>query len=139
MEYPRSEHPKPQMERAAWRCLNGEWEFAFDFSRSGEQRNMAAAGTYPMKILVPFCPESKLSGIGFTDFIPACWYRRTFDLSDDELSGRVLLHFGAVDSTAHLHQWGNGWSTSRRLHVFYIGHYRTWCFWRKYAMCLCRG
>lgn len=103
MEYLRSEHPKPQMERAAWRCLNGEWEFDFDFSRSGEQRNMVAAETYPMKIVVPFCPESKLSGIGFTDFIPACWYRRTFDLSDDELSGRVLLHFGAVDSTAHVY------------------------------------
>ncbi len=103
MTCPRSEHPKPQMERSAWRCLNGEWEFAFDFSRSGEQRGMMAADSYPLKIMVPFCPESQLSGIGFTDFIPACWYRRIFTLSDAELSGHVLLHFGAVDSEAHVY------------------------------------
>ena len=100
MNLPRSEHPRPQLERSGWRCLNGEWDFAFDFSSSGRQRGMAVSGDYPLKITVPFCPESTLSGIGFTDFIPACWYRRTFCLSQEEHSGRNLFHFGAVDCTA---------------------------------------
>lgn len=103
MNIPRSEHPRPQMERSDWRCLNGEWAFAFDFSCSGRQRGMALSDDYPLKITVPFCPESALSGIGFTDFIPACWYRRTFHLSKEELAGRVLLHFGAVDCTAYVY------------------------------------
>ena len=94
----RPEHPKPQFERENWRNLNGKWDFCFDENRSGEDRGFQKAGVaYDKTIVVPFCPESKLSGIGDTDFHAAVWYRRTFDLSDTELAGRVLLHFGAVD------------------------------------------
>lgn len=64
---------------------------------------MAVTGDYPLKITVPFCPESTLSGIAFTDFIPACWYRRTFYLRQEEHTGRILLHFGAVDCTAYVY------------------------------------
>lgn len=93
---PRCDYPRPQWERAEWINLNGKWQFAFDFSRSGLERGMMEGGDYPLEILVPFCPESKLSGIGYTDFIPAVWYRRTLTL-DPLPSGRALLHFGAVD------------------------------------------
>ena len=97
----RTEHPKPQCQRADWQCLNGPWEFAFDFGNSGEARGMTAEdAVFPEKIEVPFCPESRLSGIGYTDFMPAVWYRRTVDVSADRLSGRVRLHFGAVDYAA---------------------------------------
>ena len=113
MNIPRSEHPRPQMERSSWRCLNGEWDFAFDFSASGKERDMAVSGEYPLKITVPFCPESALSGIGFTDFIPACWYRRTFRIDSAEKQGRILLHFGAVDSTAYVYINGKEVGTHR--------------------------
>ena len=94
----RPEHPKPQFEREAWRNLNGKWDFCFDESNSGEDRGLMKAGAaFDRTIVVPFCPESKLSGIGNVDFHAAVWYRRTFELSDAELAGRVLLHFGAVD------------------------------------------
>ena len=91
----RCEHPKPQLYRESWENLNGSWDFAFDFSVSWKERDWQKALVFDKKIEVPFCPESKLSGIGFTDFIPAVWYRRTFSVENK--TGRILLHFGAVD------------------------------------------
>lgn len=84
MKIPRKEHPRPQMQRDTWETLNGSWEFAFDFSKSGIDREFWKNGEYPEKIMVPFCPESRLSGIGFTDFIPAVWYRRTFQIAKEK-------------------------------------------------------
>ena len=95
---PRPEHPNPQFKRENWLNLNGAWDFAFDHGRSGEARGMHKAGAdYPLTITVPFCPESDLSGIGYKDFIRGVWYRRTITLTEAQLSGRVVLHFGAVD------------------------------------------
>lgn len=102
---PRSEHPRPQMYRPDWQNLNGEWDFAFDMSVSGVEREFYLNGEYTHKIMVPFCPESKLSGIGFTDFIPAVWYKRTFNLENTD-SKRTILHFGAVDYECIV--WVNG-------------------------------
>lgn len=85
------------MERESWMNLNGEWDFAFDFGNSGIDRKFYERDGLDRKILVPFCPESDLSGIGCRDFIPAVWYRRTVILKKEQLTGRVLLHFGAVD------------------------------------------
>lgn len=103
---PRPEHPRPQLVRDTWMNLNGTWDFAFDWGVSGEERGMAAGGEYPLKITVPFCPESSLSGICHKDFIPAVWYRRAFMLDGKMCEGRVLLHFGAVDYEAKV--WVNG-------------------------------
>ncbi|MDE7297812.1 MAG: beta-galactosidase [Lachnospiraceae bacterium] len=97
---PRPEHPFPQMERAEWQNLNGEWDFAFDFGRSGRDRHFYENGKYEGKIVVPFCPESSLSDIGYRDFIPCAWYRRFFGITGEQLRGTVLLHFGAVDYLA---------------------------------------
>ncbi|MBR5295962.1 MAG: beta-galactosidase, partial [Clostridia bacterium] len=93
---PRSEYPRPQWVRDSWWCLNGKWDFAFDFSSSGEARGMHKDGEFPLSILVPFCPESRLSGIEYIDFITAAWYRKTVCLPTLP-AGRVILHFGAVD------------------------------------------
>ena len=103
---PRNEYPRPQLRREDWTCLNGQWEFALDLSGSGIEREFWKNGAYPQTITVPFCPESKRSGIGFTDFMAAVWYRRKFSLTEEKLRGRVLLHFGAVDY--HSHVWING-------------------------------
>ena len=97
MNIPRPEYPRPQMARPVWTNLNGQWEFDFDFSDSGKARGLAQAEHLNGSILVPFCPESRLSGIGFTDFIPAVWYKRRFNAAQADLNGRLLLHFGAVD------------------------------------------
>ena len=96
----RPEHPNPQFQRENWVNLNGEWDFAFDFGVSGMERKWYLNDrktVYNMKIVVPYCPESKLGGIEYTDFIPAVWYRKVINLTDKELEGKVLLHFGAVD------------------------------------------
>ena len=97
----RKEHPKPQFERENWMNLNGEWEFEFDFGNSGEERGLYTPDApFSRKIQVPFCPESALSGIGYTDFMRSVWYRRKINLEKENLSGRVFLHFGAVDHSA---------------------------------------
>ena len=100
IKIPRPEHPEPMMRRENWQNLNGEWLFQFDFGMSGAERGLYktdAANEFTQKILVPFCPESELSGIGYKDFIPAVWYKRIIKITEEQLSGRVLLHFGAVD------------------------------------------
>ncbi|MBQ6676519.1 MAG: beta-galactosidase [Clostridia bacterium] len=100
MDY-RTEHPTPQFEREKWRCLNGVWDFEYDQGVSGEARGLHKPDAeYSLKINVPFCPESALSGIGNTDFINSVWYKRTVDISKDDLRNRVLLRFGAVDYEA---------------------------------------
>lgn len=100
----RTEHPKPQFERDTWRCLNGEWDFETDNGRSGLERGMeGAAYHYSGKINVPFCPESRLSGVEYKDFMYGVWYRREIMLSAEEVSGKVFLHFGAVDYECYVY------------------------------------
>ncbi len=94
---PRAEHPNPQFERENWLNLNGEWEFEIDNSTSGRERGLQNAEHLSSRIVVPFCPESRLSGVEHTDFLNCVWYRRDIEINDAQLSGRVLLHFGAVD------------------------------------------
>ena len=97
-QIPRSEHPKPQFERKNWLNLNGEWQFEIDNGRSGEERALGnMANPVSGKITVPFCPQSVLSGVHHTDFIYGLVYRRLFPVTDEQKSGRVVLHFGAVD------------------------------------------
>ncbi len=102
----RPEHPNPQFQRDSWKNLNGSWEFEIDAARNGKERGLWKADAFAGEIQVPFCPESKLSGVGQTDFLPCVWYRRTVTLSDAECAGRVLLHFGACDYRATV--WVNG-------------------------------
>jgi beta-galactosidase/beta-glucuronidase len=55
---------------------------------------------------VPFCYQSRLSGIGDTSFHDVVWYARTFGRPAGVRYGRLLLHFGAVDYRATV--WVNG-------------------------------
>ena len=97
MNIPRSEYPRPQLVRENWLCLNGKWEFEIDNAKSGEEKEFYKRDSLKDEILVPFCPESKLSGIENKDFMNCVWYRREFDIPESEAGKRVILHFGAVD------------------------------------------
>ncbi len=99
---PRHEHPNPQFERKNWQNLNGEWDFEFDFGNSKLETGILDREEWETTICVPFCPESKLSGIEYVDFIPAVWYRKKIFVTKENLQGRVFLHFGAVDYHARV-------------------------------------
>ena len=92
-EIPFPEHPCPQAERESWANLNGKWRLK-KLSAKGET-------LFNGEILVPFSPETLNSGIeegfvlGEDEYLV---YERSFPLTDKELSGKILLHFGAVDS-----------------------------------------
>jgi len=104
---PRPEFPEPQFERQDWLTLNGDWQFAFDDSDAGVDAHWFASDhTLPRTIAVPYCFESRLSGIGDTGFHPWVWYRREVTLPDTWRGRRTLLHFGAVDYQATI--WVNG-------------------------------
>jgi beta-galactosidase/beta-glucuronidase len=99
-------YPRPQLVRpdSTWRNLNGPWEYAF----GKEERPNAWDGT----IVVPFSPETVLSGVG-RQLQPDqwLWYRRTFTAPDHDDGDRVLLHFGAVDQSCTV--WVNGHEVGR--------------------------
>ena len=103
MNIPRPEHPNPQWMRDTWHNLNGEWEFDFDFGKSAREREAYKSDSLSKKITVPFCPESVLSGIGYTDYIPCVCYKRSFTVTDKQIGGNVFLHFGAVDFHSYIY------------------------------------
>ena len=97
----RTEHPKPQFMREKWLNLNGVWQFEIDNSNSGEERKLFESNKeFSLKINVPFCPESKLSGIENVDFMNAVWYKRDFEITEKQIGDLIFLHFGAVDYEA---------------------------------------
>ncbi len=119
---PRPEHPKPQFERKSWMNLNGTWAFEIDNGRSGSARGLAREDArLSGSILVPFCPESRLSGVEHKDFMFGVWYQKKVFLTKEQLSGRVFLHFGAVDYEAHVYV--NGKKAGR-----HKGGYTSFCF-----------
>jgi len=104
---PRPEYPQPQFQRDSWRSLNGPWEFEFDDANAGLDAGWAAGGhQFGRNITVPYCFESRLSGIADPSFHPWIWYRRSVRIPDEWKGRRVLLHFGAVNYQAMV--WING-------------------------------
>ena len=91
-----TEYPRPQMRRDSYLNLNGRWEYAITDSDELPRR-------WDGTILVPFSPESALSGVG-RSLQPgqSLWYRREVILPQGFIpaDGRLLLHFGAVDQEA---------------------------------------
>ena len=94
---PHAEYPRPQFKRDSYICLNGEWEYAINKSSD-------KPSSYDGKILVPFCPESKLSGVNRQlqkdEFLH---YVRKFTLPNGFNKGRVFINFGAVDQVAKVY------------------------------------
>ncbi len=98
-----AQHPRPLMRRAAWKTLNGEW----DFCNGRTQVFDSPAGVaWEGKIQVPFSPETEASGVHDTGFYTAVWYRRSWDQPSLAAGQRLLLHFEAVDWRATV--WVNG-------------------------------
>jgi beta-galactosidase/beta-glucuronidase len=91
------DYPRPNFRRSRWVSLDGAWDFG-----SG------ALETFDRTILLPFCPQSSLSGIGDPSPGDVVWYRRRFDAPEAE---RLRLHFGAVDYRATV--WVNGEEVAR--------------------------
>ncbi len=98
-ECPLGDYPRPQLRRKSWKCLNGRWDYAI--------RN---DGAFPDKwdgeILVPFSPESLLSGVE-RQLLPGqtLWYRRRIEMEAPADGCVRLLHFGAVDQRCRV--WCN--------------------------------
>jgi Glycosyl hydrolases family 2, TIM barrel domain/Glycosyl hydrolases family 2, sugar binding domain/Glycosyl hydrolases family 2 len=100
-------HPRPQLVRAGWTDLCGEWRFAYDDDDVGlDEGWQHSEKPFDRSITVPFPPESKLSGVHDRGYHPVMWYRRTLSLPRPHDGGRVLLHFGAVDYRATV--WVDG-------------------------------
>ncbi len=84
---PFSDYPRPQLRRDSYFSLCGKWDFRFEKETE-----------FKKEILVPFPPESRLSGLDCE--IPkkqVLVYRRKFTLPKDFVKSSVILHFGAVD------------------------------------------
>lgn len=103
MNIPRQEYPRPQFRRENWINLNGEWDFEIDYAMSGEEKKFFERDSLNDKIIVPFCPESELSGINNKDFMPCVWYKRDIEIPSEYTDKEVILHFGAVDYRAILY------------------------------------
>src|SRR5512135_248556 len=91
------EYPRPTFRRDRWVNLDGRWDFG-----AGDTE------TFDRQITVPFCPQSRLSGVGDGEPGETVWYRRRFDAPDAD---RLLLHFGAVDYRATV--WVDGEEVAR--------------------------
>ena len=81
----RLEHPNPQFERKTFTNLNGEWEF--ELGKRKDLINTPLAS----QIQVPFCVESKLSGVENTDFVPDCIYSKMITVTENDLTGRHIF------------------------------------------------
>lgn len=103
---PRPEHPRPDAFRENWLTLNGEWQFEIDAPGDGMERGLKSGKDLGAKILVPFCPESQLSGVDHYGLMKNVWYRRHFEVPARMSGKRVRLHFGGVDY--HAWVWVNG-------------------------------
>ena len=100
---PRPEYPRPQFERAEWRNLNGAWTYAFDFDKTGLGKGFITSNGFKDQIIVPFCPESKLSGIEYKDFIEEMWYHRKLEIPTEWSGKKIMIHFGGVDYQSDLY------------------------------------
>ena len=99
----RKEYPRPQLAREDWLCLNGEWEFEVDNGENGEGLKFYERDALSERIVVPYCPESELSGVGRKEFMNCVWYRKALELPACFAGKRALLHFGAVDYHAKVY------------------------------------
>ena len=94
LSQPLNDYPRPQFVRDSYFSLNGKWQYKIT-------KSPAITDDYDGEIVVPFSPESELSGVNRTvgpnDYLI---YKKTFVLPSDFNKGRVYINFGAVDQIA---------------------------------------
>ena len=97
----RAEYPRPQFVRNEWECLNGEWTFhivrraSFQKYQEDSSENINSTG-FKDKIIVPFAPETALSGVSSDEIINCIFYHRKLNVPLEWRGRRIILHFGAV-------------------------------------------
>lgn len=115
-DIPHTEHPRPQMRRDGYICLNGKWDFA-------KTKVNEAPESFDGQILVPFSPETQSSGLPAGFMLgddEKLVYHRTFAIDDAIINGTVLLHLDAVDQECNVYVNGT--------HVAYHrGGYTAFC------------
>ena len=95
------EYPRPQFERSEWQNLNGLWDYAI------LKKQLPLPQKFQGKILVPFCVESALSGVGSSvSSEDRIWYKHSFLIPETWKNKQVVLNFEAVDYAASV--WLNG-------------------------------
>ena len=109
-EHVLEEHPNPQFARKNFQVLNGRWKCGFDTLGNRAYPDLGPAPTSqdcPLDIVVPFSPETKLSGVG-RQLQPGqvLRYWRSFSLDCRQEGMRTVLHFEAVDYRCNV--WVNG-------------------------------
>lgn len=96
-DIPLPEYPRPQLVRNSYICLNGDWDYIISSENT-------LPNEYIGKIKVPYSPESRLSGVSRKlSSAETLWYRRSFDISEDFMKDRLIIHFGAVDFFADVY------------------------------------
>ena len=94
--YPRPEYPRPILKRDQWLNLNGRWDFFAGNTNQDPLRAIVSEENWTQKIVVPFAPNSRSSGVVLEDEPSFVAYRREFDLPAwDEK--QVFLNIGASD------------------------------------------
>ena len=91
-----AEYPRPNLVRNSYYNLNGKWDYCINKSKEAEG--------YDGQILVPYSPETLLSGVkrtvGPDDYLH---YRKNFILPEGFAKDRVILHFGSVDQECEVY------------------------------------
>ena len=90
-EHVLEEYPRPQLKRDHYINLNGYWNYCISKEELMPEH-------YDGQILVPFSPESALSGVN-RQLKPdeILWYERILTIDQKDKEKRCILHFGAVD------------------------------------------
>ena len=93
---PWNEYPRPLLKRDSFLCLNGEWDFCVCSAKNPTPQ-------YDKTIIVPFAPQSFLSGVKeLVKDSDIVFYRRSFSLPEGFKKDKVILRFGAVDQFAEV-------------------------------------